>query len=95
MLIQQTHEEWVEGVKRLLLERESQPILLIIHNEFGLELLSNFNDMALMLGVIRAAQIRFETTFKVEIEKKAAVGQSDGVVASVQRIISGKKTEVN
>ena len=90
-----THEEWVEWVKRLLAEREGIPILIAIRSPHGLELLANFEDDALLFGILHAAKLQAQIHFTNELVKMSQSGQSEAYANDIARVMGGKKSEVN
>ena len=89
------HEEFCEGVRNHLREREGCPILVIAHTPTGMEIQTNFMDFAMQMGILDIAKMTTAIAFEQSSRQAIKSGENEIMVANIKDAIDPDKKKPN
>lgn len=84
------YQQWVEGITRLLIEREGLPVMVLIANPHGVECVSNTDDSVIQFGILRAGTRLADRRFDMAIDEWNRNGTTKAMTDAIQHAMDGK-----
>ena len=77
MTPEEQHQEFINGIARLLSARPQAGVMLLIASPSGLEVLSSSSDFVFQFGLLRAADETLTTRYREQSRSVAASGERE------------------